>query len=96
MKRYEIQVDDLEIEPDAIFDTKTKTLYECRSSDMNELCKLLNKEYTKWQKLKEFIKTNIENDEQEYDESKMPMFAHYLSVERFIINKMQELEGEDE
>lgn len=52
-------------------------------------------ELDKWQKLKEFIKTNIENDEQEYDESKMPMFAHYLSVERFIINKMEELEGED-
>ena len=55
MKRYEIQVDDLEIEPDAIFDTKTKTLYECCSSGMNELCKLLNTEDIKWQKLKEFI-----------------------------------------
>ena len=50
----------------------------------------------KWQKLKEFIKTNIEDDEQEYEKSQMPMFAHYLSVERFILNKMQELEGEDE
>ncbi len=50
----------------------------------------------KWQKLKEFIKTNIENDKQEYDESQMPMFAHYLSIERFILNKMEELEGEDE
>lgn len=54
------------------------------------------KQDTKWQKLKEFIKTNIENDEQEYEESQMPMFAHYLSVERLILNKMQELEGEDE
>lgn len=54
------------------------------------------KQDTKWQKLKEFIKTNIENDEQEYEESQMPMFAHYLSVERFIINKMEELEAEYE
>lgn len=67
----------------------------CRITQL--ICQLYQPEQdTKWQKLKEFIKTNIENDEQEYDESKMPMFAHYLSVERFIINKMEELEGEDE
>lgn len=86
MKRYEIQVDDLEIEPNAIFDTKTKTLYECRSSDMNELCKLLNKEDTKWQKLKEFI-------------SNRPDCAGYDVQVRLIwdiLDKIQELEGEDE
>lgn len=67
-----------------------------RFKEEREKTKADNKWLNKWQKLKEFIKTNIENDEQEYDESKMPMFAHYLSVERFIINKMEELEGEDE
>ena len=67
-----------------------------RFKEEREKTKADNKWLNKWQKLKEFIKTNIENYEQEYDESKMPMFAHYLSVERFIINKMEELEGEDE
>lgn len=67
-----------------------------RFKEEREKAKADNKWLNKWQKLKEFIKTNIENDEQEYDESRMPMFAHYLSVERFIINKMEELEGEDE
>lgn len=66
-----------------------------RFKEEREKAKADNKWLNKWQKLKEFIKTNIENDEQEYDESRMPMFAHYLSVERFIINKMEELEGED-
>lgn len=67
---------------------ETKSTISKTESVDNYLCK--------WQKLKKFIKTNIENDEQEYEESQMPMFAHYLSVERFILNKMQELEGEDE
>lgn len=69
---------------------------ELLNDEVGYICKVNVKEDLKWQKLKEFIKTNIENDEQEYDESQMPMFAHYLSVERFIINKMEELEGEDD
>lgn len=81
-------------EADMIIDTKTNIVYG--ANNIPDLVKILNSQSSQWQKLKEFIKTNIENDEQEYDESKMPMFAHYLSVERFIINKMQELEGEDE
>lgn len=75
-----------------IFDFTEKN----RKESISKALDILNRTQNKWQKLKEFIKTNIENDEQEYDESKMPMFAHYLSVERFIINKMEELEGEDE
>lgn len=75
-----------------IFDFTEKN----RKESITKALDILNRTQNKWQKLKEFIKTNIENDEQEYDESKMPMFAHYLSVERFIINKMEELEGEDE
>lgn len=74
-----------------IFDFTEKN----RKESIIKALDILNKAQNKWQKLKEFIKTNIENDEQEYDESKMPMFAHYLSVERFIINKMEELEAED-
>ena len=88
MKRYELISLTLK-------DNKTNEIKEVLYDEL-DIINLFNKLDTKWQKLKEFIKTNIENDEQEYDESKMPMFAHYLSVERFIINKMEELEGEDE
>ena len=87
MKRYELISLTLK-------DNKTNEIKEVLYDEL-DIINLFNKLDTKWQKLKEFIKTNIENDEQEYDESKMPMFAHYLSVERFIINKMEELEGED-
>ena len=53
MRRYETQVDDLEIEPHAIFDTKTKTLYECCSIDVDELYELLNKQDTEILELQE-------------------------------------------
>lgn len=101
MKRYEIQVDDLEIESDAIFDTKTKTLYECRSSDMNELCKLLNKEDTKWQKLKEWLEEKKIRNERRIKEAPINTeFYIRVSVQGITINEiltiMQELEGEDE
>lgn len=89
MKRY--IVIDTDCESDVWFDNSENKILH-----YEEIEEILEKQDTKWQKLKEFIKTNIENDEQEYDESKMPMFAHYLSVERFIINKMEELEGENE
>lgn len=95
MKRYEIQVDDLEIEPDAIFDTKTKTLYECRSSDMNELCKLLNKEDTKWQKLKEWLEEQQNNFKLI---SKTLGKADYVLLSnciKSVLSEMAKLEGED-
>lgn len=95
MKRYEIQVDDLEIEPDAIFDTKTETLYECRSSDMNELCKLLNKEDTKWQKLKEWLEEQQNNFKLI---SKTLGKADYVLLSnciKSVLSEMAKLEGED-
>jgi H2-forming N5,N10-methylenetetrahydromethanopterin dehydrogenase-like enzyme len=52
-ERYIIQKDDLEIEPDAIVDTETNTMYECRSMDMDDLCKLLNDYETRIQDLEQ-------------------------------------------
>lgn len=52
-ERYIIQKDDLEIEPDAIIDTETNIMYECRSMDMQDLCKLLNDYETRIQDLEQ-------------------------------------------
>ena len=95
MKRYVILKDDLEIEQDSIIDTQTNTLYECRSSDMNKLCKLLNEQDTKWQKLEKWL--NKEADHVRYT----PYDCRSLSSDfelwhlNKILDKMQELEGED-
>ena len=79
-----VEISTLKSEKENLLRTLEESAEEIREKD------------TKWQKLKEFIKTNIENDIQEYEKSQNSMFAHYLSIERFILNKMQELEGEDE
>lgn len=50
----------------------------------------------KWQKLKEIIKRQIDVDKKEYLESGFPVFKNYVAVENFILQKMQELEVEDE
>ncbi|HIU06171.1 MAG TPA: hypothetical protein IAC46_01055 [Candidatus Onthoplasma faecigallinarum] len=50
----------------------------------------------KWQKLKEFIKSNIEFDEERFYESGNSMFANYVSVETHILEEMEKLEKEDE
>ena len=52
-ERYVIQEDDLEIEPDAIVDIETNTMYECSSIDMGDLCKLLNDYETRIQDLEQ-------------------------------------------
>ena len=90
MKRYVILKDDLEIEADSIIDTQTNTLYECNSSDMNKLCKILNEQNTKWQKLKEWVSfTQPKNINDEF-------ISGVCSAYSYVIDKMQELEGEDE
>ena len=53
----------------------------------------------KWQKLKEFIVEQINFDKEEIEENKeIPNLPnrHYLTIENIILEKMQELEGEDE
>ena len=97
MKRYEIQVDDLEIEPNSIFDTKTKTLYECCSNDMDELCELLNKQDTKWQKLKEWVKLQIDGLNEQLTDYDFDSDCKDISIDNFniMLQQMQELEGEE-
>lgn len=91
MKRYEIQKDDLEIEPDSIIDTQTNVLYECNSGDMNELCKILNKQDNKWQKLKEWLKQDIKNK----SDTDYQFILDEVEGERLVLEKMQELEKEN-
>ena len=87
MKRYVILKDDLEIEQDSIIDTQTNTLYECCSSDMEALCELLNKQDTKWQKLKEWLeKAILRNKDNIISKND---YENVLVI-------MQEFEGEDE
>lgn len=49
-----------------------------------------------WQKLKEILKRQIDIDSKEYLESGFAVFKNYVAVENFILQKMQELEAEDE
>lgn len=94
MKRYEIQKDDLEIEPDSIIDTQTNVLYECNSGDMNELCKILNKQDNKWQKLKEWVKNkSIEIKRVNAINEEMAKIKDYIDMTyRECYIKIQELE----
>ena len=77
----------MEIEQDSIIDTQTNTLYECCSSDMEALCELLNKQDTKWQKLKEWI-------EKDHDWNLERGNNDCALGQRWVLDKMQELEGE--
>lgn len=101
MKRYEIQKDDLEIEPDSIIDTQTNVLYECNSDDMNELCKILNKQDNKWQKLKEWLQEQSKILDKSYlcrqnGKTDIRLDKWYRGIiAKEILDKMQELEGED-
>ena len=97
MKRYEIQKDDLEIEPDSIIDTQTNVLYECNSGDMNELCKILNKQDNKWQKLKEWVKLQIDGLNEQLVDYDFDSDCREISIENFeiMLQQMQELEVED-
>ena len=87
MIRYKIQID-VGLEPDCIIDTKTNKLYGHDSADTYALCNLLNSKDTKWQKLKEWI------EEREKKHTLILKASAFEDIE--ILNKMQELEGEDD
>lgn len=70
-----------------------------RFKEEREKAKADNKWLNKWQKLKEFIVEQINFDKEEIEENKeIPNLPnrHYLTIENIILEKMQELEGEDE
>ena len=97
MKRKKKKKDDLEIEPDSIIDTQTNVLYECNSGDMNELCKILNKQDNKWQKLKEWVKLQIDGLNEQLVDYDFDSDCREISIENFeiMLQQMQELEVED-
>ena len=69
-----------------------------RFKEEREKAKADNKWLNKWQKLKEFIVEQINFDKEEIEENKeIPNLPnrHYLTIENIILEKMQELEGED-
>lgn len=71
-------------EADMIIDTKTNNVYG--ANNVPDLVKILNSQNSQWQKLKEFI-------------SNRSACAGYVVQVRLIwdiLEKMQELEGEDE
>jgi hypothetical protein len=90
-ERYVIQEDDLEIEPDAIVDTETNTMYECSSIDMGDLCKLLNDYETRMQVEQEQIKEMREHQNAMLLASKTIKEAREKVVEE-IENKLKDKE----
>ena len=63
---------------------------------INNLQSQLDQQKAMWNELKEILKRQIDIDNKEYLESGFPVFKNYVAVENFILQKMQELEGEDE
>lgn len=74
-KRFIIKQDDLEIEPDAIFDTRENRLYECRSFDMKDLCLLLNE---------------LENENERLQNDCADIAKYYQEMGRFYDEKCEE------
>ena len=75
-------------EADMIIDTKTNVVYG--ANNIPDLVKILNSQSLQWQKLKEWL---------EYRTAENGVFDNYdsLAVEdNLILDKMQELEVEDE
>ena len=81
-------------EADMIIDAKTNIVYG--ANNIPDLVKILNSQSLQWQKLKEILKRQIDIDSKEYLESGFPVFKNYVTVENFVLQKMQELEGEDD
>lgn len=96
MKRYEL------ISKDKLF------LKDNKKNEIKEVCfggldiiNLLNEQDKKWQKLKEWLEEMIKKYEPTYDEWMALKYDFYnktkiQSVYKNILDKMQELEGEDE
>lgn len=76
-ERYVIQEDDLEIEPDAIIDTKTDIMYECSSIDMDSLCKILNQQDQRIKELKEENK-QLKQSQKQLAISKLEKLKNYF------------------
>lgn len=83
----------------SVSDWNTKYIYEFindnKSNNQTDLKSQLDQQKAMWQKLKEILKRQIDIDDKEYLESGFPVFKNYVAVENFILQKMQELEGED-
>lgn len=67
---------------------ETKSTISKTESVDNYLCK--------WQKLKEWLEEDIEKNHKENEQTDLSVFLHYIAVEQCILQKMRELEGEDE
>lgn len=98
MKRYVILKDELRREPDCIIDTEMNILFECCNSGMNKLCKVLNMQDTKWQKLKEWLENQIVDLRKIDIKTKTQCLRVNDAVNCFrqVLWQMQELEGENE
>ena len=67
----------------------------CRITQL--ICQLYQPEQdTKWQKLKEILKRQIDTDSREFLETGFTVFKNYITAENLILDIMQELEAEDE
>ena len=71
-------------EADMIIDTKTNIIYG--ANNIPDLVKILNSQSLQWQKLKEWLTQTLKTKENS------PKYYKLNDV----LNKMQELEGEDE
>lgn len=84
----------------SVSDWNTKYIYEFindnKSNNQTDLKSQLEQKKAMWNELKEILKRQIDIDSKEYLESGFAFFKNYVAVENFILQKMQELEGEDE
>ena len=84
----------------SVSDWNTKYVYEFindnKSNKQTDLQTQLDQQKAMWKELKEILKRQIDIDSKEYLESGFVIFKNYVAVENFILQKMQELEGEDE
>lgn len=72
---------------------------ELNNKVKKDLKQQLDHQKAMWNELKEFIVEQISFDKEEIEENKeIPNLPnrHYLTIENIILEKMQELEGEDE
>lgn len=81
-------------EADMIIDTKTNIVYG--ANNVPDLVKILNFQSSQWQKLKEWLEKDIEKNHKENEQTDLSVFLHYIAVEQCILQKIRELEGEDE
>ena len=75
-----------------IFDFTEKN----RKESITKALDILNKTQNKWQELKEWLEKDIEKNHKENEQTDLSVFLHYIAVEQCILQKMRELEGEDE